>query len=396
MNALTTIRLVAMREITERVASRAFQISTAVTLLIVVGLLIAPTLFGGSDEITYSIGTFGERPPDLVESVEATATTVEETTVEVTTTAYDTEDALRLAVSDDEVDIGLVDDTVVLSGPATPSSLTNYLVTALSNTAIQEEAAELGLSSEDLATLLAGGPTIEEIDAEEGDEGRLVVAFIGTILLFVSIVSYGQWILIGVVEEKSSRVVEVILGAVRPRHLLAGKVLGIGLLGLGQLLLISVIGVVGIQMIDQIDVPGLGAGIVLIVMGWFLLGFAFYATGFAIAGSLVSRQEDAQNAAFPLTMVMMVGYFVGTSALSTGGSNVAVRVLSLIPPFSPLTMPLRQATGDAAAWEVVLSVTLMVVAVFGMLRIGGRVYAGGLLRSGRRVKAREAFRGAEH
>ncbi len=395
MNAYATIRLVAVREIKERVASRAFQISTAVTLLIVIGLLVAPTLLGGDDSVTYSIGTVGETPTALVVSVEETATAVEETPVEVTTTAYDSDDELRDAVRDDEVDIGLIDDVTVLSGPDTPSSLTNYLVSALSAEAIQMQAEALGLSDAELGELLAGGPTIEDVSAEDGDEGRLLIAFLGTILLFVSIVSYGQWILIGVVEEKSSRVVEVILGAVRPRHLLAGKVLGIGLLGLGQLLLITVIGLVGMQILDSIDVPGIGLGMIVVVVGWFLLGFAFYATGFAIAGSLVSRQEDAQNAAFPLTMVMMVGYFVGTSALGSGGSNAAIRFLSIIPPFSPLTMPLRQAIGDAAAWEVGLSVVLMVIAVAVMLRIGGRIYAGGLLRSGGRVKAREAFRTAE-
>jgi ABC-2 type transport system permease protein len=131
------------------------------------------------------------------------------------------------------------------------------------------------------------------------------------------------------------------------------------------------------------------------VLVWFVLGFAFYAAGYAVAGSLVSNNEDAQNASFPLTLLLMAGYFVSTSALSGGGDNLLLQVLSIVPPFSPLVMPLRQVSGDAAVWEVALAVILMVAAIAAMLRVGGRVYSGGLLRSGGRAKLRDAFRGSE-
>jgi ABC-2 type transport system permease protein len=272
--------------------------------------------------------------------------------------------------------------------------LATLVTTTLQAAGVETEADALGLSPEQVTDLLAGGVTVQELDTQDDEEERSGIAFIGTILLFVSIVTYGQWILIGVVEEKTSRVVEVILGAVQPRHLLAGKVIGIGVLGLGQLVLIAAIGLIAMRTNQQLDVPSIGVGFALTLIGWFLLGFTFYAAGYAVAGSLVSRQEDAQNASFPLTMVMLVAYFVAISAIG-GEDNPVLRVLSIIPPFSAITMPVRQATGNATPVEVVLSVVLMLGAIVLMLRVGGRIYAGGLLRTGGRVKIREALRSAD-
>jgi ABC-2 type transport system permease protein len=107
----------------------------------------------------------------------------------------------------------------------------------------------------------------------------------------------------------------------------------------------------------------------------------------------VSRQEDAQNAAFPLTLVLMAAYFI--ASFSFTGDNVVLRVASLVPLTAPMTMPIRMATGDAAGWEVMLSLVLMVTSTWLLIRLAGRIYAGGLLRVGSRVKLREAWRGAE-
>lgn len=129
------------------------------------------------------------------------------------------------------------------------------------------------------------------------------------------------------------------------------------------------------------------------VFVWFILGFAFFATAYAAAGSLVSRQEEAQNAAFPLTILLMVGYFVASFSLS--GENTVLRVASLLPPFAPMTMPLRMATGEAALWEIGLSMALMVAAIYLLVRLAGKIYSGGLLHTGAKVKLRDAWRGAE-
>jgi len=392
MNRFQTVWLVARRELRERAGSRAFQISTALTILLVVGLLLAPAVFGLSDAPEYTIGETGDNETNFAAFVTASAEQ-EGTTAETKT--YQTQEDLRVAVRDGEVDIGIADDSIVLTGPDTDPELTALIGAAIVAADLTQRAEDLGLDPAVVRDLLTAGPTVEAVEPENEDEtAEGVVAFVGTVLLFISIVTYGQWILIGVVEEKSSRVVEVVLGAVRPRDLLAGKVVGIGILGLAQLLVVAGLGLYIARATDTFDLPDVGFDLFAIVVLWFLLGFTFFASGFAVAGSLVSRQEEAQNASFPLTLIMLVGYFTATSAL-TGGDNAVLRALSIIPPFSPMTMPLRQAVGDALWWEVVLAVVLMLVAIAGMLRIGGRVYSGGLLKTGRKVKLREALQAAE-
>ena len=392
MNRFQTVWLVARRELRERAGSRAFQISTALTILLVVGLLLAPAVFGLSDAPEYTIGETGDNETNFAAFVTASAEQ-EGTTAETKT--YQTQEDLRVAVRDGEVDIGIADDSIVLTGPDTDPELTALIGAAIVAADLTQRAEDLGLDPAVVRDLLTAGPTVEAVEPENEDEAAEgVVAFVGTVLLFISIVTYGQWILIGVVEEKSSRVVEVVLGAVRPRDLLAGKVVGIGILGLAQLLVVAGLGLYIARATDTFDLPDVGFDLFAIVVLWFLLGFTFFASGFAVAGSLVSRQEEAQNASFPLTLIMLVGYFTATSAL-TGGDNAVLRALSIIPPFSPMTMPLRQAVGDALWWEVVLAVVLMLVAIAGMLRIGGRVYSGGLLKTGRKVKLREALQAAE-
>lgn len=389
--ALQSSWLVAHREFTERLRSRAYQLSTLITLLIVGGLLVVPTFF---DEPTrYEIGLAGSVPEGLEDQVLAGAA---EPDTEVALQRMDDAAAVRAGLEEGEIDIGLVDGMTVVTGPDSPPELVTLVTAVAAAESLQAAAEQLDIDRGALGELLSAAPVVEEIEpVDDAKEQQLYLAFIGSLVLFVSIVTYGQWVLQGVVEEKSSRVVEVILGAVQPRHLLSGKVLGIGALGLIQVLLIAGTAFVVSRLTKPVDLPPITFGVVMTILVWFVLGFAFYAAGYAVAGSLVSNNEDAQNASFPLTLVLMVGYFVSTSALGSGGDNVLVRILSIVPPFSPMVMPLRQVAGEAAAWEVALAMILMIAAILAMLRIGGRVYSGGLLRPGGRAKLRDAFRGAE-
>ena len=144
---------------------------------------------------------------------------------------------------------------------------------------------------------------------------------------------------------------------------------------------------------DALEIPDAAGKVLIWAFVWYLLGFAFYAVAYAAAGSLVSRQEEAQNAAFPLTLMLMAAYFVASFSIT--GENPVLRIASLLPMFAPMTMPLRIAGGDALAWEVAVSLALMVLTTYGLVRLAGRVYAGGLLQSGSRLKWREAFRASE-
>lgn len=241
-----------------------------------------------------------------------------------------------------------------------------------------------------VALELSGAAEGAEIPAEDADR---VLASLGTIILFGTIVGYGQMTLLGVAEEKSSRVVEVILGSVSPSKLLAGKVIGIGLFAVGQMAIILTTLAVALASLDTVPIPSGTWTAMLSVFLFFLLGYAFYSTVYAAFGALMARTENASNAAGPLNLVVAVGY--GTALISAGSAeNVFARVLSLLPPFTPTVMPMRIVNGHAALWEVALSVTLLLLAVYWLTQLAARIYIGGVMRGGAKSRLRDAWRAA--
>lgn len=229
--------------------------------------------------------------------------------------------------------------------------------------------------------------------ALRGDEADRLLASLGVVILFLALVTTGQVIAEGVAEEKRSRVVEVVLSAVPPRHLLVGKAAAIGLVGLLEVLLLcGAVAAAGVAL-DAFRLPRATPGALVAVVGWFLLGFAFYAAVYGAAGAMLAPHENSANATLPVNLMLMVGYIGGLTA--AGGGGTLIRVLSLLPPTAPLTMPLRIAFGDATGWEVGLSVLLTLAATYGVTRLAARLYAGALMRGGK-VKWREAWRDAAH
>jgi len=226
-----------------------------------------------------------------------------------------------------------------------------------------------------------------------GEDADRVLAAVGTITLFMALVFTGQIITEGVAEEKRSRVVEVVLGSVSPRQLLVGKIAAVGVVGLAEVAIIcGAVAAAGVAL-DAFRLPRATTGVLLAVLGWFVLGFAFYATVYGAAGAMVAPHENPANGALPVNLLLMVGYMGGLTAQS--GHGPFIQVLSLLPPTAPLTMPLRIAFGDAAWWEAALSAVLLVVAAFAMIRLAGRLYTGALMRSGK-VRWRDAWRDAAH
>jgi ABC-2 type transport system permease protein len=221
------------------------------------------------------------------------------------------------------------------------------------------------------------------------------VSFAGLILLYVGILSYGAWTLNGVIEEKTNRVVEVLMSALRPHQLMAGKVIGIGLLGIAQLLLIVVTAGVAALAVGLVDIPDVSIGLIGSLLMWFVLGFSFYSVAYAAAGALVSRMEEAQSVATPLTLVGVAGYFAAFAVIENPDGVVA-KITTFLPPIAPFVVPIRQAQGAISGWESILSIVLMLAASYGLIRLAGRVYSGAILSLGARVKLREAWRSAEH
>ncbi|TFV53053.1 ABC transporter permease [Blastococcus sp. TF02A-35] len=378
------VRLVAGREISTRLRDRNFIISLVVTVLLLVGLMgFQVAVSSGGDEGRLGVvGDATQIGPAIVAQGEAAG-------VDVTVVELDDEAAARQAVEDEDVDGALLDadgsqpQLLVQERDSTMEAVVNG---AVSGVAISSQLAAAGVEVTEVPQV--------EVTSLEGDDGneqeRVLTAIIAISLLYGLLIMFGQFVAQGVVEEKASRVVELLLATMRPWQLLAGKIIGLGVLGLAQIVLIGAISIVGALAFDVVDVPGDLISTVVSAILWFVFGYALYASLFAVAASLVSRQEDLGSVLTPTMLALIVGFFIAIQGATDPSSTLAV-VTSYIPGLSPLVMPVRQAAGDVALWEVALAVVLMLVAIVAAVRIGGRVYAGALLRTGGRTKLREAL-----
>jgi ABC-2 type transport system permease protein len=236
-------------------------------------------------------------------------------------------------------------------------------------------------------------PAVESVDPQtEADQARFLFANIGAVLILVGIFSFGFTVLTGVIEEKQSRVVEVVLSTVRPRDLLMGKVLGIGVLGLVQLLVFVTAALAAANLTQRFTLPETTPAAVLLLAVWFVLGYALYSTALGFLGALASRLEEASNASTPVTMIAMVSYFVAIFSVINDPSGVVARVATFIPASAPFVVPLRAAFDAIEPIEVVLAIAVTVAAIWVLFTIGARVYAGAVLQTAGRIKIRDAWR----
>jgi ABC-2 type transport system permease protein len=217
------------------------------------------------------------------------------------------------------------------------------------------------------------------------------IAFVAVLLLYGQLIGYGFWLASGIVEEKASRIVEVLLATIRARELLAGKIVGIGIVGLGQLVVIGACATALGVATNQVDLSGDLARAVGVVLAWFVLGYAFYACLFAVAGALVARQEDVQNATGPLMLVLFGSFFLSFGAIDDPAGGLAT-ALSFIPPAAPMVAPVRLITGDMPLEQVVLSVAVLLASIAALVGVAARVYSNAVLRTGTRVKLLDAWR----
>jgi ABC-2 type transport system permease protein len=382
------VRLVATREFTERLRDRSFLISTVITILILLGVAVVPSLLGFGDEPTYEVAVSGSRAQDERTAIEAQAAAFD---VDVRLRNVDDAGAAREQVEDGTLHAAIVDDEVIVQEELDPQ-LENVLQTAHRAVVSTERLTEAGIDPGDVQQAVDVPPlTVSAIDPPDDDaETRSNIAFVGTILLYGQILGYGFWVALGVVEEKSSRVVEVLLSTIPARALLAGKVIGIGLLGLLQLVLIAVIGLVAASLTGTIELDANAIYPAVLVLGWFVLGYLFYSCLFAAAAARVSRQEEMQNATTPLTMLVVVSFFAAIFVAQSPDSTAST-VLSVVPPFSALTQPALLAGGGVPLWQSLTAVVLMVLASLALIGIGARLYEGAVLRMGAKVSLRDAW-----
>jgi ABC-2 type transport system permease protein len=381
------VRLVATRDLRERLRTKAYRISSVLTAVLVVAVVVVPKLVGDDGPVVREVAAVGRLDAPAQEAVRAAASAEGAAVrfVEVPDEAAAVE-----AVRDGAVDLAIVDGSVVVR-QADDAGFEQLVASALGQQAALEEA---GVPPDEVEAVLSRTAPVESLEppADAQDEGRTAVAFVASLLLYTFLSLYGAWVLYGVAEEKSSRVAEVLLSTVPPSALLAGKILGIGLAALlqGVVILGSALvaaQVTGADLLDLVTPADL-----LGLLGWFLLGYALYAVVYAAAGSLVARQEDVQNVATPPALPLLVGYIVAAQAAFGDAESPLVRVMSLFPATAPVVMPVRTTVSDVPAWEVALSIALTLAGIVVLVAVASRVYARALLRTGGRVRWREVLR----
>jgi ABC-2 type transport system permease protein len=381
--------LVARREMRERSRSRAFQASVVFLIVGVAAMLILPVLLKPGS--TRDVGVTGAAPATLAATIAGQARAAG---ITARVHPYATLATGEQAVRQGQLDV-LVAGARRLEWKGKPDEQLKAVVTgAIQQATIRERAAAAGISPGALAALLTPAPVTNVqlgsvAGRSPGDEAAVLVM---TGVLFFGISVFGQMVLTGVLEEKASRVVEVLLARIPARTLLAGKIAGIGLLGLAQIGVTALAALIAAAAVRAVGVPAVRAPVLAWALVWFVLGYALYATVYGALGSLGSRVEDAQAVAGPVTVVMVVAYFASFATIGQPDSDFA-RAISYFPLTAPMAMPGRIAMGAAAWWEPVIAAALTLAAIAGLVQLAGRVYTRAILHSGPALSLRDIWRG---
>jgi ABC-2 type transport system permease protein len=374
------VRLIARREIVERSRERSFVIGTGISLAIILLVVLLPNLLGigGRDSYTITALTPDARP------VAEAAVPVGET--------LDADVTVKPGAALADVDAALTGDAIRAEDEP-DDKLVEILQAANARVRSADALAQAGVGEREAREALSPQPLRVTTAEPQKGEGRSGFAFFAVLLLYGQLIGIGYFVAAGVVEEKSSRVVEVLLSTVKPLHLLAGKVIGLGVLGLGQLLALAGFGLAAAGASGSLDIDGDVLGAAGLALAWFVVGYAFYGAAFACAASLVSRQEDLQSVLTPLSLMLMVGFFASFAVASDPDGTFAV-VASFIPPVAPMIMPLRIAVGEASAAQIVGAFVVTLGSAAILVPLAARIYSGAILRTGAAVKLREAWKSA--
>jgi len=418
------------REYLERVRTKWFIIATLFGPLFFGTVMILPAVLSvksmreakiGSVRIVDVTGTqLGER---VLQRLTA-ATSLQNTTVD-SELALDNvtaaqlaahEDSLTLLVQQDSLTGYLVLDSLTLAGRSARYAGRNAgsvgegerVEAAVRAALFIHSAEQAGVDStvaESLTRLRVQLRTERITDKGRGGSG-LASAIFGfgiAFLLYMSILLYGQAILRGVLEEKTTRVAEVIVSSVSPDILLAGKVIGVGAVGLTQQMVWLFSGVIlweqRSRIMQMMGAPGLPAMsfpsvepmVFVALVLFFILGYTFYAALHAAVGAMVSTQEEAQQAAQPVVLMLVAAIIFVQPVLTNPTGQLAV-VMSLLPFSAPIIMPLRMSAIQVPAWEIAASLVSILLACVAAIWVSARIYRVGLLMYGKRPSLRELAR----
>ncbi len=381
--------IVMNREIVVRALNKTFLVGLLVSIVLIAALA---GFFAWQDSRTESFDVaVPAGDTTAVAAVGSAAAVGEERDagVEIGTVEVADDAAARAALADGDADAWLHegDDGWVLSAPGEPDgALTQLLAAGVEKEVLARNAAAAGTSVTELSA--GSGLTTERLDGSAIDSGTLFFAsFALALLFFLGAIGSGQMIAGSVVEEKQSRLVEIMATAVPLRHLLVGKILGSSVIALGQNVVFAGVGLIALSFTPMAGMlPALSTSLVWFVL-FFAVGFLGLAALFAVSGALASRTEDLQHTTTPMMMAVMGTYFLTFSA-----SGTFETVLSYVPITNVVSMPVRVLAGEAAWWEPVVSLLILAAFTWAALLVGERAYRGALMQTGGRLSWKQALR----
>jgi ABC-2 type transport system permease protein len=388
------VRLVAAREIRERVSGRIFRVGTIIILLVVGAAIVIPVLHKSSVSAENVAVVGGDRAA-LERLVRAEAIRVG------TTVDFVHEGSVSGAESDlrgGTLDLAVVDGTRIVVGQAidpTDGSDTSNLVDAVSVAlGVEQSYKAAGLTANQMQQLNSTKPVpVQSLEPAAKTHKVNGASVIGVILVFVMLTQYTTWILMGVMQEKASRVVEVLLATMRPMQLLSGKVLGIGLVAMGQAATVLVFALILAEAVGSDVLHGAEPVALAAALVWLLLGYTFYCWVYAAAGSMAERQDQVQTLALPLSLPMIVGYVIALTAASSGSASTFVKALAYFPPTAPFAMPVLVGLDQVQWWGFAISVLVTLASTVVVARFASGIYLRAVLRTGASVPLRELIRG---
>jgi ABC-2 type transport system permease protein len=391
MNSQALIRVIAMREFMSRIRTRVFAITTVLTIVGIGAYILLQAYVFNKSATSLEVGFVGSAQ-SISAPVRAEAAAAGET---INVHPY-----ASLAAGTADLQSGTLDALVSGSGASTvmavQSTVDPTLETALNDQTRQQVLTQYltqhNLPPSDVLGQLNFSVAIDELSPVNAARiQQIVIGLLVAGVLYVTMVIYGQLVAAGVIEEKSNRIVEILLATVRPWQLMLGKIIGIGLIALLQVVLVAGTALVLASATKLVSIPTLGVDVVISGIVWFVLGYLMYALLYAAVGSMVSRQEDVASVAMPVTLLLVAGWILALTVAAPSPTAVGTTVLSFIPVFSPVLMPVRIAAGVAPFWQVVISVVLVLGTIVLFAALAGRIYRNSVLRLGGRVKFSDAL-----
>lgn len=385
-----SVRLIARRELSQQVHGKALWISTALTVIGVALVIVLPAVISSKKD-HYRVAV-AESAAGLDAVVRASAAAVDADVTVVTVPAGAPAAALR---GPDKADVALSEHPLALyvdQEPSSSSGLATFLAALSRNLGLAQALDAADLTPAQQQALLRPHPVpVHHLRAPPSTAAGRGVAIAGSVLFFFLSMRYGIGLLVGIAQEKGSRVVEVILSTVRPIELLAGKIAASVAIVTAQAVLLAATALIAASAVGSDILQGGGAGQIVVEAVWIVLGFLIYATLFAAAGALASKPEDAQAVSLPIQLLLFVGYFASFSA--TGGDvSPILRVLAYVPFTAPMNMPQVWSLGAASTTGLVVSMVIAVVTVVAATRFAAAVFSASVLRTGQRVRLKPLLR----